>query len=89
MKLNENYVLKNVAGNDIVFYLGEDALRADKIITLNETATFIWRLLEDGISTKEEIIKTILDKYEVGEEEAKKSVETFLSTLIENKILCE
>ena len=52
MKLNENFVLKTVAGSTVVMPVGEAVSKINGMIKLNDSAKFIWELLEAGKSTE-------------------------------------
>ena len=48
MKIKEGFVLRRVAGTWVVLPLSKATVNFNGILTLNETAVFIWRLLEGG-----------------------------------------
>lgn len=50
------------------------------IITVNETAKFIWRMIEKG-AEKDEIIVALAKECNVTADEINKDVEEFISTL--------
>ena len=62
--------------------------RVDFIDTLKapETGAFLWEKLYAG-TTKEEMLRALLEEYEVSEEEAEKDIETFLEALFQRNIL--
>ena len=54
MKLSENFVLKNIAGENVVMPVGEAVGKINGMIKLNPSAKVIWESLEankdfDGI----------------------------------------
>jgi len=49
--------------------------------SLNETAAFLWRLLENGDSTEENLIEGLCEAFEVSEEQAKEDVTEFITSL--------
>ena len=51
------------------------------LITLSETAKFIWELMEEADSL-EEMIQLLLDNYEIDEETAKRDAIEFISQLL-------
>jgi DNA-binding transcriptional regulator YhcF (GntR family) len=55
LKLNKNYILRSVAGSDVVVAVGEEANKLRGMITLNETAAFIWRCLEEGLNNDDTV----------------------------------
>ena len=74
--------MKEVAGLNVVVATGDTAENMNSMINLNETATFLWRQLENDI-TKEELIKKLTQEYDVDYERASKSVDNFIGKLDE------
>ena len=56
--------MKEVAGLSIVVATGDTAEDMNSMINLNETATFLWKQLEND-TTKEELIKKLTQEYDV------------------------
>ena len=81
MKLKSGFILKEMAGECIVVSV-DAALDLNGVITLNETAKTIWSCLEKG-AEREELIKELLNAYEVDETEAIRAVDVFVSKLKE------
>ena len=81
MKLKDGFILRTVAGETVVLPTG-NTTSFDMMITLNETGRFLWERLVSG-AEKEELVKAILDEYDVSEERAVKSVEEFVARLKE------
>ena len=42
MKTNKNFILRNIAGDNILVATGEAAQSFNGMITMNEAASFIW-----------------------------------------------
>ena len=82
MKLKEGFILRSVAGNNVVIPTGKRTLDLNGMITLNETGAFIWRQLEQD-ADEEQIVAAILESYDVEPERAAKCVKTFLEKLRE------
>lgn len=80
MKIKEGYLLREVAGSNIVVPVGEGAMDFSGVITLNEVGAFIWNLLEKDI-TKEQIIEKMLFEYDVDKTTAENDVEEYISAL--------
>lgn len=78
MKIKSEYKLREVSGMNIV--VSTAGMDFQGIITVNETAKFIWRMLETG-AEKSEIISALAGECNVSEAEIKEDVEEFLSTL--------
>ena len=80
MKLREDYALRRVAGTWVVFPLGDATVDFDGMLRLNETASFLWKVLEKGAS-REEMAKALTEEYEVTYEHALRSTDNFLKML--------
>ena len=74
--------MKEVAGLSIVVATGDTAEDMNSMINLNETATFLWRQLENE-TTKEELIKKLTQEYDVDYKRASQSIVNFISKLDE------
>jgi hypothetical protein len=82
MKRNENYVVKELMGEFVLVPIGEAAIDFNGVITLNETAKFMWEKAE-GNFTSEDLEKALIEKYEIDSETAKKAAESFINSLKE------
>lgn len=81
MKLKDGFVLRTVAGETVVLPTG-GVTDFDMMITLNETGRFLWERLEKD-TQKDELVKALLTEYDVTEELAARSVDTFIARLKE------
>ncbi|MBO4562849.1 MAG: PqqD family protein [Clostridia bacterium] len=86
MKIREGFVLRKVADATIVVPAGEASVDFNGMITLNETAAFLWKLLEKE-TDKEELLSAMLSEYDVDEERAKAGIERFLAKLEKEGLL--
>ena len=80
MKLNENYILKTVAGMPVVVPVGDAAEKIHGMITLNGPAEIIWKALENG-KDYEEIVAEIKSEYDAGESVIRGDLDAFLEKL--------
>lgn len=67
MKIKKGFELRKICGENIVIAHGVENIDFTKIITLNESAAFIWQQVEGKDFTEEEMAKFLLDEYEVDE----------------------
>ena len=81
MKIKEGFIVRTVAGSNIVLPIGEQTVAFDGIMTINETGMFLWKLLIKG-AEREELVKAILDEYEVTEQIASRDVDLFIEKLV-------
>ncbi len=80
MKLNENYILKTVAGTPVVVPVGDAAEKIHGMITLNGPAEIIWKALENG-KDYEEIVAEIKSEYDAEESVIRGDLDAFLEKL--------
>ena len=79
MKLKDGFIMRQVAGETVVIPSG-DQLDLNKMITLNGTGAFLWKLLETE-TTQEKLVEALLGEYDVDARTAAKCVEEFIGKL--------
>ena len=87
LKLKEGFVLRTVAGENVVLPSG-DELDLNMMITLNGTGAFLWQRIEQG-TDEEALVAALLEEYDVDEALAKTSVAGFVEKLRNNGFLSE
>lgn len=80
MKLKKEFILREIAGEYILVPTGETTLNFNGLITVNELGAFIWNNIEK-VNSEEDILKLILDEYEVEENMAREDLNEFLDKL--------
>ena len=85
MKIRDGYLLRSVAGKNIVVSVGAQ-LDFNGMLTLNDTGVFFWNLLSMGV-TKEEMLDALLKEYDVSAEEASKDIDEFIGKLKDARLL--
>lgn len=80
MKLKDGFVLKNVAGNSVVFPIGEKTMDFNGMLALNETGVLIWKKLEAG-ADKTQLCDALCEAYNISSETALADVEAFIEKL--------
>lgn len=86
MKIKPGYMLREVAGCSVVVAIGVDTMDFGGMINLNESGTFLWKLLEEGAS-EQELLSKMLDEYDVEESVAKQDIAVFLNKMREAELL--
>ena len=86
MKINENFVLKSIAGEAVVMPVGDAVNKVNGMIKLNPTAEVIWKALENG-KGYDEIVAEIKSEFDAPEDVIKKDLDAFLEKLKNYKIL--
>lgn len=80
MKIKENFMLRKVADCYVVVPIGEAVADFNGMINLNDAGAFLWQLLENE-TTVDDVVKSLLEQYEVDEATAKADVEKFVAEL--------
>lgn len=88
MKIKNGFMARQIVGEWVVIPVGERVADFNAIITLNETAVFIWQQLEQGIE-KEALLNALTDEFDVPRDEAAADLDEFLGNLRSNGILEE
>lgn len=86
MKRRDGFLLREVAGTCVVVPFGERSLDFGGMVTLNETARFLWELLEHDTDERA-LLLALTNEYEIDEETAGQDIRRFLTTLQEGGCL--
>lgn len=88
MRINKEFVLREIAGEYIVIPVGATALEFNGLITVNEVGVFLWKKLQEE-TTMSELIEAVLAEYDVEEDVARADIEEFLDTLVNSGVLAK
>lgn len=73
MKAKTGFNLREVCGEQIIVAEGEENIDFSNIISMNESAAYLWKILQSKDSfTVEDMTQLLLQEYEVEEEMAKR-----------------
>ena len=81
MKIIKEFILREIAGEIILVPTGETTQQFNGLITLSDTARFIWENIERADSF-EDLVKMMLEEYEIDEETAKRDAYNFIDQLL-------
>lgn len=85
MKLKEGFVLREVAGENVVLP-SSDTVDLSMMITLNETGRFLWEKLAEGAEI-DDLVAALLAEYDVSEQDARTHTIAFVEKLKKNGFL--
>lgn len=85
MKIKEGFLLRQVAGKNVVLPGGGD-LDLNIMITLNDTGAFLWKQLQTE-TDEDGLVVALLGEYDVDEATARSAVTTFVKKLNDNGFL--
>ena len=77
MRTKKGFMLRTVAGKNIVVPVGDASRDFNGLITQYETGAFLWKKLSEGC-TYDELLASLLSEYDATEEQAKVGIDAFL-----------
>ena len=80
MKIKSGFIIREVAGKNVAVATGELSRSFNGMITLNDTAKFIFESFQQE-TTVEEVVQAVLAKFDIDEATAKKDVQTLVDQL--------
>jgi len=81
MKLKEDFMLREVAGQWLLVPIGDSVINVNGIVTLSESGVTIWKSLENEITDENELANALMEEYEIDQATALESVREFLIDL--------
>lgn len=81
MKINEKFLLKNIAGKNVVVPVGDAGKNLNGMITLkNESSVYLWNCFKEDISV-DEVVEKIVAEFGLDKDVADSYVNGFVSKL--------
>ena len=78
MKIKKGFELREVCGEHIIVAYGKENIDFNKVISLNESAAYLWNNIVDKDFTADTLASLLQQEYEVDAETAKKDAQTLL-----------
>ena len=72
MKIKEGFVLRTICGQNVISGEGSANVNFSKLVSLNETATYLYKAVEGKEFTPETLADLLTAEYEVDRETALK-----------------
>lgn len=86
MRVKKEYVLRKIAGEDLLVPIGNEIANFSGVIYLNSVASFIWEKMQSDI-TIEQLKEAIIQEFDVTEEQLEEDLSKFLVLLEERNML--
>ena len=80
MKRNGSFLLREVAGKQVVVPLGKAAVAFPGMLTLNDSGVYLWQLLEQE-QTEDSLVQAMCARYDVTDDTAREDIAAFLTKL--------
>ena len=88
MKLQGEFVVRQVMDNIVAIPVGQSALGLNAMILLNDVSKIIWDHLEQGTNL-ESAVKAVTDAFDVSADEARTDISEFCDKLRKLQLLEE
>lgn len=82
MRIKKGFVLREVAGQNMVIATGEASKDFHGMIKLNSTGKEIWQGMQEGLS-EAEIANGLQEKYQIDGEKALEDTREFIGKMLE------
>ena len=80
MKIKDGFILRNVAGHNVVVPIGQATIDFNGLISLNDTGAFIFEQMLNEI-TRDELVQAVINEYGIDGELAQKDVDAFIEKI--------
>ena len=87
MKTKEGFKLRDVCGEKIIVAEGIANIDFSRIISMNESSAYLWKNVEEKTFTADDLVKLLLDEYEVDEATAKADVDQLIQKWLDAGII--
>ncbi len=87
MKIKEGFILRKICGEYVVVGEGLAQVNFNKMLSLNESAAYLWEQVAGKEFTSEDLVRLLLDKYEVSAEQAAADVQKLLDIWVEQGVV--
>ena len=88
MVAKQGFILRNVVDEHILMPTGDNIGKFNGTVLLNDVAAFVWEKLQNPLS-KEDLLKAVLDEFEVEENAAEADLDALLAQLKEYDVVEE
>ena len=83
MKLSNNYILREIAGEKVVVKQGTHGVEMTKIISFNESAADLWKNFCNKEFTAEDAAEFLQQRYGIDKERASNDANVWVEKLVE------
>ena len=80
MKTRKGYTLRSLGKEFVLVAEGLEAVDFSRMVSMNESAAFLWKSVEDKDFEAETLVDLLLEEYDITREVAEKDVATLLQT---------
>lgn len=81
MKIGREYKIREIAGEHVVIAQGRFGADMTRVISLNDSAVYLWNALCDGEFTARDATRLLTERYEVDEATAARDAAAWIARL--------
>lgn len=89
MKINENFKVRAIAGENLIVKQGAQTADMTKIISLNDSALLLWNALNGREFTLDDAAAVLVDTYGIDTERARQDAQAWANQLIKCGVMHE
>ena len=82
MRIKEGFILRTICGEHVVVGEGLAQVNFNKMLSLNESAAWLWQEVSGKDFTRGTLVHLLLDRYEVSPEQAEADVDKLVDTWV-------
>lgn len=87
MKIKDGFTLRQLCGEYVVIGEGLSQVNFNKILSMNESAGYLWTEVQGKDFTLEDLVALLTDRYEVSAEQAMEDVKKMVAVWQEHGVL--
>ena len=87
MRIKDGFTLRELCGEHVVIGEGLSQVNFNKILSMNDSAGYLWKEVQGKDFTLEDLVKLLTDRYEVSAEVAMEDVKRMVSVWQEHGVL--
>lgn len=87
MKIKKGFRLRTVCGENIIVAEGVENIDFSRIISMNESAAYLWNNIQGTVFDVELLTKLLLEEYEVDEATAQRDAALIVEKWLEAGII--
>lgn len=79
MKTKKGFKLRSICGENVIVAEGIENIDFSRIISMNESAAYLWTNVQGKDFDADTLVKLILDEYDTDEATARRDIEALLN----------
>lgn len=87
MKINERMKIRQVVGENVVIMPGVESTDMTRVVALNESAMLLYNALAGREFEVADVVRMLVDEYEVDEYAARKDAEAWVADMKKNHLI--